>query len=98
MYFGTLRLRQLAPFLIKKSGSYPRTPLARILIHIITWKGKASIFYISLAFGGYCPPDPLPLLILDCVHFCTNVRIWINLREKYGTKVGVLLIYYPKNC
>ena len=26
--------------------------------------------------------------------FCANVRIWINLGEKYGTKFGVLLIYY----
>ena len=56
-YFGTLRMRQ--------------GPLARIWIHIIAglstrlecniWckKGKPPFFYISLASGGYCPPDPL---------------------------------------
>ena len=40
------------------------------------------------------PPDPL--VICERIYFCTNVRIWIDLGEKYGTKFG-LLIYYPKN-
>ena len=88
--------------------SIPPEPLARIWIYIITglstrlgcniWciKGKDSIsFYISLVSGGYCPPDPL--VKYECIYCCANVRIWVDLGEKYGTKFG-LLHYYPKNC
>ena len=36
-------------------------------------------------------------LLVKCerIYFCANVRIWIDLGEKYGTKFA-LLIYYPK--
>ena len=51
-------------------------------------------FKIPLASVGYCPQTPL--VNCECIHFCTNVRIQINLGEKYGTKFGLLLIYYPK--
>ena len=65
-------------------------------------KEKPPYFYISLASGGgggggggYCPQtSPVKY---DCIYFCTNVRIWIDLGEKYGTKFS-LLIYYSKNC
>ena len=39
---------------------------------------------------GFCPPDPL--LKYECIYFYTNVRIWIDLGEKYATKFGLLLI------
>ena len=42
------------------------------------------------------PPDT-SCLNVNVIIFCTNVHIWINLGEKYGTKFG-LLIYYTKNC
>ena len=54
-------------------------------------KGKQSIFYLYLA-------RPPPLVKCECIHFFTNVCIWIDLGEKYVTKFGLLLIYYPKNC
>ena len=41
-------------------------------------------------------PHPIPLVKCECIYFCAKVRIWINLREKYGTKFG-MLIYYKKN-
>ena len=34
--------------------------------------------------GGAIAPDPL--VKRECIYFCTNVHIWIDLRDKYGTK------------
>ena len=48
-------------------------------------------FIIYFASGGYCPHTIL--VKCECIIFCTNVRIWIDLGEKYGTKYGLLLIF-----
>ena len=53
---------------------------------------KPPFFYISLASEGY---PSIPLVKRECIYFCAKAPIWINLREKYGTKFG-LLIYYKK--
>ena len=70
--------------------------LYRVILYVIfdVKKEKPLFLYISLASGGYCPTD----LLVKCeyIYFCTNLRIWIGLGEKYGTTFG-LLIYYPKN-
>ena len=57
---------------------------------------KPPFFKISLDSEGYYPPPPELLVKCECFYFCAKVRNWINLREKYATKFG-LLIYYKKN-
>ena len=56
-------------------------------------KEKPPFFF---CFLGLLPPDPL--VKCECIYICTNVRIWIDLGEKYSTNFGLLFIYYPKNC
>ena len=58
-------------------------------------KEKPPFFYASLASGAAAPRPHL--LNVNVFIFVTNVRIWIDLGDKYGTKF-VLLIYYPKIC
>ena len=48
---------------------------------------KPLFFYISLAKG------PHPLVICKCIYFCTNMRICIDLGEKYGAKFGLSILF-----
>ena len=59
-------------------------------------KEKPPFFLLFFGFrgggGGVIAPQPPPppLEKCECIYFCTDVRIWIDLGEKYGTKIWVV--------
>ena len=75
----------------KKSGSIPPDPLSTNLNPHHYMERKSIHIYISLASrGGGGGGGQTPLVICVCIHFCTYVRIWINLGDKIWHIWGVV--------